>query len=286
MRLVCRFALAIASLSIITSISGVVVPLKAAAIDTPLTAGPLNAPGMPKAGQITGNTSLEQVLLSRARANSADLASGLANFVCRERMERFRAAHGESVGKPIDIITSNVSFENGRERYTEILQNNKERKSIASISGAWSEGEYATFLNETRKVLDSEVLKLQSVTSLNGEPAGLFSFEFDQANSPWDLQIGSKHYPVGFLFEMWVSLKSGDIIRISRSSTSMSPQTQIAEVDWLVDFGAFDVDGKTFMLPKDGVYSVTYLTSPKHEWNVLTFSDYHRFSSEVAIHFQ
>src|SRR3954464_6085104 len=97
MRLVCRFALAIASLSIITSISGVVVPLKAAAIDTPLTAGPLNAPGMPKAGQIAGNTSLEQVLLSRARANSADLASSLANFVCRERMERFRAAHGESV---------------------------------------------------------------------------------------------------------------------------------------------------------------------------------------------
>ena len=200
-------------------------------------------------------------------------------------MERFRAAHGESVGKPIDIITSNVSFENGRERYTEILQNNKERKSIASISGAWSEGEYATFLNETRKVLDSGVLKLQSVTSLNGEPAGLFSFEFDQANSPWDLQIGSKHYPVGFLFEMWVSLNRRHPSHIAIVHQHLASKL-IAEIDWLVDFGAFDVDGKTFMLPKDGVYSVTYLTSPKHEWNVLTFSDYHRFSSEVAIHFQ
>ena len=259
--------------------------LNAAAKDLP-DAVSAPVPAVANSPQLPPSSSLEQNLLSRARENSANLASELTNFICRERMERFRAAHGEPVGKQIDVITSNVSFEDGSERYSDIFQNNKARKNISSISGAWSEGEYATFLNETRKVLDRGVLKLQSVSSLNGEPAALFSFEFDQTKTPWDLQIGSNHYPVGFLFEMWVSLKGGEILRVSRSSTSISPQSLISEIDWLVDFGAFNVDGKTFMLPKDGVYSVTYLSSQKHEWNVLTFSDYHRFSSDVAIHFQ
>jgi hypothetical protein len=259
--------------------------LKAAAKDAPEAVN-ARVPAIADTPQLAVHSSLEQNLLARARENSANLASELTNFICRERMERFRAAHGENIGKQIDVITSNVSFEGGIERYSDIFQNKKPRKSISSISGAWSEGEYATFLNETRKVLDQGVLKLQSVSSLNGEPAGLFSFEFDQTKTPWDLQIGSNHYPVGFLFEMCVSLKSGEILRVSRSSTSISPQSLISEIDWLVDFGPFNIDGKTFMLPKDGVYSVTYLSSPKHEWNVLTFSDYHRFSSEVAIHFE
>jgi hypothetical protein len=284
MRTFRQFVLPVASVSAIFLWSAGL-HLKAAAADAPDAAN-ASVPAIPTSAQPAPNNSLEQNLLSRARENSANLAAELTNFICRERMERFRAAHGETVGKPIDVITSNVSFEGGRERYSDIFQNNKERKSISSISGAWSEGEYATFLNETRKVLDAGVLKLQSVSSLNGEPAGLFSFEFDQTKTPWDLQIGSNHYPVGFLFEMWVSLKSGEILRVSRSSTSISPQSLISEIDWLVDFGAFNVDGKTFMLPKDGVYSVTYLSSAKHEWNVLTFSDYRRFSSEVAIHFQ
>lgn len=284
MRILRQSVLPVASASAMFLVS-IGLELNAAAKDAP-DAVSAPVPAIANNRQLAVDTSLEQSLLSRARENSANLASALTNFICRERMERFRAAHGETIGKPIDVITANVSFDGGTERYSDIFQNNKERKSISRISGAWSEGEYATFLNETRKVLDRGVLKLQSVSSLNGEPAGLFSFEFDQTNTPWDLQIGSNHYPVGFLFEMWVSLKSGEILRVSRSSTSISPQSLISEIDWLVDFGPFNIDGKTFMLPKDGVYSVTYLSSPKHEWNVLTFSDYHRFSSEVAIHFQ
>jgi len=282
-RMVSRIVLLLAPAMLI-SFSGIM--LSKAAGDARIISDPLkgSTPAILPSSKET--TDLEHQLLARAKENTAAMASDLVNFICRERIERFRAPHGESIGKPIDVITSNVSFEDGQERYTEVFQNNKARRSIASVSGAWSEGEYATFLNETRKVLDSGALKLQSVSSLNGVPAGLFSFEFNESNSPWDLQIASRHYPVGFLFEMWVGLDSGEILRVSRSSTSISPQSLIAEVDWLVNFDRFDLDGKTFMLPKDGLYSVTYLTSAKHEWNVLAFSDYHRFGSEVAVHFQ
>ena len=229
---------------------------------------------------------LEQKLLALARTNAAKVYSDLVNFICRERMERFRAPKGESIGKQIDVLTSHVALENGRERYTEVFQNQKSKKSIASVGGAWSEGEYATFLLETTKVLDSGLLRLRSMTSVNGVPAALYSFQFDEANTPWDIEMESRSYPVGFLCEVWISPATGEVLRISRSSTSISPKTNLAEVDWMVDFSHFDLDGKTFLLPKEGVYSVTYLNTRKHEWNVITFSDYHHYGSDVAVHFE
>src|SRR5690348_10960974 len=143
MRVLHQFVLPVASVSAIFLFSAGL-ELNAAARNAPEAAStPL--PAIASSPQRAVDTSLEQTLLSRARENSASLASALTNFICRERIERFRAAHGENIGKQIDVITSNVSFEGGAERYSDIFQNKKARRSISSISGAWSEGEYATF---------------------------------------------------------------------------------------------------------------------------------------------
>jgi hypothetical protein len=60
----------------------------------------------------------------------------------------------------------------------------------------------------------------------------------------------------------------------------------ISEIRWNVELKEVDLNGKAWLLPDTGEYAVLYQESGHREWNTMRFSDYHRYGSEVAIHFQ
>jgi hypothetical protein len=225
-------------------------------------------------------------LLARVREKANRAYADLVNFVCRERIERFKGKLGSSAERRVDVITSSVAFENGEERYMDIRQNNRILKSISDVSGAWSEGEFCTLLREATKVLSGNDGRFAAPRALSGEPAFIYMSDFDAINSPWDIRLGSKHYTIPFHGEVWIAPASAEVLRITRRATSMPDATHIAEVDWSVDFAPTVVDGREFLLPRSGKYDVSYANSYRHEWNTIYFSDYHRYGVEVAVHFR
>jgi hypothetical protein len=145
-----------------------------------------------------------------AREASARMFSQVENVVCQERIQRHKSRHaGES--HAVDVIEANVAVENGEERYSDIVQDNRHRQAMQQIGGAWSAGEYATFLREARQVLDSNDLITQGYLSkLNGVPAVLFPFDIDEKTSTWDFLVRSHSHALGFHGELWVSQETGE----------------------------------------------------------------------------
>ena len=233
-----------------------------------------------------GDPEATGTLLPRVREKADRSYADLANFVCRERIERFKGAPNSGRAQRIDVITSSVAFENGEERYTDIRQNKRILKTISNVSGAWSKGEFCTLLREARAVLSANEGRFAAPRTLNGEPAFIYAFDFDQFNSPWDIQLDSKHYRIPFHGEVWISPATAEVLRITRRATSMPPLTHIAEVNWSVDFAHTVLDGREFLLPQSGNYDVSYANSQRHEWNTIRFSDYHRYGVEVAVRYQ
>jgi hypothetical protein len=225
-------------------------------------------------------------LLLRCRDASSRIYRELSSVVCREQIDRFKGPIAGSEGRPLDVITSDVSMEGGAERYANILQNNKPRPSISRIGGAWSEGEYSTLLRQTAEVLNSDtVIKLGVITKFNGTPAILFPFEVSQADSTWDFLVRSKHYVLSFHGEVWISQSTGEVLRIRRTANQIPSGVGISQVDWSVDFGPNDLDGHSFILPSKATYSVTYPRDRHREWNVIAFSNYHHYGVDIAIHY-
>jgi hypothetical protein len=224
-------------------------------------------------------------LLARVRLTNELLYSDLQNFVCNERIERYKGPLSATQGHRIDTITSKVSFENGVEHYTEIRQNNRPQSRIANLSGAWSEGEFGTLLRQTQALLGSQVVLFLMSTELNGAPTVLYRFEVCEEDSPWDLAVDAKHYHVPFRTDVWVSRSSGQILKIERTSTAIPLETRISEVQWSVALEPVELNGKSWLLPKAGEYAVLYEESHRREWNLLSFSDYHRYGSQVALSF-
>ena len=224
-------------------------------------------------------------LLARAQLENELLYTDLKSFICNEQMERYQAhLNGENPHR-IDTVSAKLSFENGVENYTEVRQNTRERPSLSSIPGAWSEGEFGTLLRQTRALLATQPISQQAETNLNGAAAMLYSFQVSGQESPWDLTVSSQQYRVPFETKVWVSKSSGQIMQIARTSTAMPADSGISEIQWTVALKPVDLDGKAWLLPTTGSYSVLYARTNHREWNVINFSDYHRYTSRSVIHF-
>jgi hypothetical protein len=242
-------------------------------------ATPANAPG-----ELTAISRIEP--LAQVRLANELLYSDLQNFVCNERMDRYKGALGGVEGRRIDTVLTKVAFENGVEHYTDIRQNNTSRARISSISGAWSEGEFGTLLRQTQALLGSQLVLLRAKTDLNGVATVLYRFDVSEEDSPWDLEVEARHYHLPFRTDVWVSLSSGQILKIERTSIAIPLETRISEVRWSVRLDTVELNGKSWLLPNTGEYEVSYEESHRREWNLMSFSDYRRYGSEVALHFE
>jgi hypothetical protein len=224
-------------------------------------------------------------LLEKARSANSGVYSLLKSFVCREEIERFKGDLRGSKSRSVDHVSTNLSFENGIEHYTDIRQNERSRSSLSDIAGAWSEGEFGTLLQQTERLLEVQPVSFVEFTQLAGKAAAIYRFTVMESESPWDLSVGTQHYRIPFTTDVWISSDSGEIVKISRKSLSIPEETRISEIDWNVTLRAVDLSGTTWLLPTEAGYSVSYAESKRREWNQMSFSNYRRYGSESSLKF-
>jgi hypothetical protein len=75
------------------------------------------------------------------------------------------------------------------------------------------------------------------------------------------------------------------MLKIERTSISISADTRISEIQWTIMLDHVDLNGKQWLLPRTGTYAVLYRESRRREWNVLNFSDYKRYSAQTSLSF-
>jgi len=238
-------------------------------------------PGLVPAVPVDSSTALLELVRQVNRQTFATLES----FVCNEEMRRFKGRISSSGGRQIDTVTTTVSFENGYEQYSAIHQNDHARAAISAIGGAWSTGEFGTLLRQTGDLLKVFPVEFEAYTDLDGTPAAVYAMEIAAPDSPWDLQVRSDHYRVPFRTEIWVSRATGEILKLARTSTGIAPGLGISKIEWSITLRRVELNGKTWMLPNTGEYTVLYDESGRREWNELTFTAYRHYGSEVALRF-
>jgi hypothetical protein len=209
----------------------------------------------------------------------------LQSFVCSERIERFAARKKSDSGRRLDTLNAEVSFENGHEHYSKVKRQDQQLASLSSVAGAWSEGEFGTLLRQTETLLRSEDVRFEGEGEMSGAPVSRLYFDVSEKDSPWDLEVAARHYRVPFRAHVWVDKSSGQILKIARKSLGTVGDTRIAGLEWTVTLAPVELNGKNWLLPKQGEYSVEYANSGRREWNELSFSNYHRYGSEVSLRF-
>jgi hypothetical protein len=234
---------------------------------------------------LAASASIEQDLAGRIQAANQALYSDLHSFICDERIERFSGSLAGSAGRQIDTVKAKVAFENGQEHYTDLFRNKKKLSQISHLSGAWSQGEYGTLLQQTKDLFATKRVEFRQKTIIDGTPAAIYSFDVSEQESPWQLIVHSHAYSVPFRTYVWVSDANAQILKIARVSTGLPAETRVREVNWFITLEPTDMGGKTFLVPKTGQYAVLYTMGADCDWNAITFSNYHRFEAEATLRF-
>jgi hypothetical protein len=225
-------------------------------------------------------------ILELARSVNQNTPALLKSFVCEEQISRFFGQLHGPQALSLDKVTAKISYERGIEDYSDIYQNGERRPSLSSLSGAWSQGEFGTLLLQTQKLLTTEHVHFEDFAQVEGQEAALFRFDVASEDSPWDFVVAGKHYSLAFRTYLWVDVKTGEILKIERKSFNMAPETKINEIQWNIELKHMDLTGQVWLLPSNGVYSVSYAESQHREWNQFSFTGYRKYGAEAAIRFE
>ena len=200
-------------------------------------------------------------------------------------MERFRGHLNGDNPKQIDTVLAQVSFENGVENYSSVQQNNRERPSLDSIPGAWSEGEFGTLLRRQGRCSPHRTLTEQTTSDQNKQAAVLYSLNVSGEDSPWNLIVGNKKYRVPFRTDVLVG-QATDASFISPGHrqpcrlTSGSPKCSGG-----VALETSTVGRERMATPVTGEYSILYHQANRREWNEISFANYHHYTASSVMHF-
>jgi len=254
------------------------------AADVPVTVRATDETNRQLNASVVARTDIQ--ILEHARAANVEVYDSLQSFVCNEEINRFWGSLNGQTAQPLDTVTAKLSFERGVEQYTNVKQDNIPRNGMSSVPGAWSEGEFGTLLLQTQRLLTTQKVDFESFADLKGEQTARYHFDVSAEDSPWDLSASGRHYSLPFRTSVWISVNTGEILKIERATTAIAPETHISQIQWGITLEHFGINGRTWLLPATGSYAVLYNESRHREWNQMSFTGYQRYGAEASLKFE
>lgn len=240
--------------------------------------------------------------LFRVCGFALSLKQKLPNFTCDQTLKRFyldptldtnRAARSLSP-KEYDTVTMRVQYESGRERYSNIVRNDVQISDLSLLGGAWSEGEFGSFLRGVFKPESNARFRFRKKATLRAKSALVFEYRIDQkANNFWLLQVWtpqtegtiqkSRVVKPGIRGEVWVTEADPKLLWFTMEATDVASDFPMQGVRNLVSYADTPMgDGTTFVLPTSSVF-VLCSSALKCQENRMRFENCHKFGVDTRI---
>lgn len=209
----------------------------------------------------------------------------LTNVICHEEIARY-ARRGKTTSQ-VDTLDLNVEVLDGIEKYSGIRRKQKVYPNMQKLPGTWSVGEMATLLSATRDAINLGDAEVGMDELADFGKSSMVTFSYTAGSRRWYLKANSQVHWLPFEGRIWTSPETGEIRRISWLASDVPTESGVAQVLWTVDFSPVDLAPQVVTLPEKAVFQITYKNGADHvDWNVTHFSEYRRYGSETAIHFE
>lgn len=223
-----------------------------------------------------------------AREAAFDFSKTLPNYVCTEFMARFQSDSKPANFRPIDVVSTEVIYEDGKERYDKITINGKPfKKPITEMSGgAWSTGEFGTILRDLFSPATAAEFRYRREARASNRSAKVFDFQVERENSHWKIMTANQSVLPAYKGTIWVDKETNRVLRIEMQARDIPKAFPLDAVESSVDYEFIRLGtGDQFLLP---VHSET-LSCERGSYNCslnkIDFRNYHKFTGESTILF-
>ena len=224
--------------------------------------------------------------IEKARATSAAFTETLPNYVCQEQMARFASVSHKVNWQPMDIVSTEVVYENGHEHYRNIQINGKTvKKKMEELPGAWSTGEFGTVLMDLFSPGTAADFRRRGSARTGGRDAFAYDFDVDHPHSHWNVMAPSQSVQPAYKGSVWIDKETGRVLRIEMEAQHLPEQFPFDKVESSTDYEFIRIGEGQFLLPVHAETLACERGTNNCSHNVIDFRNYHKYSGESTIIF-
>jgi hypothetical protein len=224
--------------------------------------------------------------IEKARTAANAFTDTLPDYVCQEQMARFASTTHVVDWRPLDIVSAEIVYEKGRERYGKLAINGKPtKKTIEELPGAWSTGEFGTVLVDLLSPGTAADFRYRRMSKSGGRDAFMFDFEVDHDHSHWHIHAPSQSILPPYKGAIWIDKETGRVLRIEMQANRMPQEFPYDKVESATDYEFTRIGEGQFLLP---VHSETLMCERGTNIcsrNTIDFRNYHKYAGEATIIF-
>jgi hypothetical protein len=226
-------------------------------------------------------------LIRKATDAAFDFTQGLPNYVCKEMMARYQSEATPPQWQPLDVVSANVIYENGKEDYRNLAINGKAvNKKIDELNGSWSTGEFGTILIDLFSPATAADFHYKGMSRSAGIPAKLYDFNVTHDHSHWDIHIGSQNYSPAYRGSVWIDPATARVLRIEMQAYGFPSTFPTDHVESATDYEYIRLgDAHQYLLPVHSETLSCDRASPACSRNAIDFRNYHKYEGESTIQF-
>jgi hypothetical protein len=226
--------------------------------------------------------------LIRKAANAAlDFTETLPSYVCQEMMARYQSESRPASFQAIDVVSTEVVYEGGKEDYRNITVNGKAtKKSMEETGGSWSTGEFGTMLIDLFSPGTAADFHYQRDSRAGSVLAKMYEFDVARENSHWSVHAGSQMYVPAYSGAVWIDPRTSRVLRIEMSAKGMPGEFPLDHVESATDYEYIRLgDAQQYLLPVHAETLSCERGSNLCAKNVIDFRNYHKYTGESNIKF-
>jgi hypothetical protein len=219
----------------------------------------------------------------------------LPDVTCDREMRRYWRVPGIRVGffrhedeDHEDVATAKVIYRDGQEFYNDLRINGKPvDTSAAALPGTWSNGEFATILQEIFLQPRAE-FKFKKEEVLHSTPVLVFQFHVEQKdNKSYFLQSGDRTWFPDYHGQLWIEKTTFHLLRLERETAYM-PKYPITRIKTEIEYSNILLgDGSKFVLPAKSDVLTCPLSDTENtgkcSHNIIKFTNWHIFVAKTQI---
>lgn len=239
-----------------------------------------NAP--PTADQATRDTFIDQ-----ARDKAQNFVETLPNYTVKQFTTRFQSDNPRLNWQPLDNVSTEVVYDNGKESYKNILVNGKPPKGKIEDSGSWSTGEFGSVLRDLFSPYTAADFVPNGNATIVNRAAKVYKFTVEQPNSHWRIVGPAQSYMPAFKGTVWIDKETFRVLRIEMQTRNMPKDFSFDTVESTLDYDYIRLGGvKDFLLPVHAENLICVRGTSTCSKNVIDFRNYRKFGAEATIIFK
>jgi hypothetical protein len=231
----------------------------------------------------------EDPLILKVREAAYNFSSSLPNFMCQQATTRYRTQNVRQGWDTIDIVTADVAYEDGQERYRNIrVGNGSTVQNMDEIGGTRSTGEFSSMLQDLMSEATGATFRRDVTDTIHGRSAIVFKVDVPRERSHWRVEAPSQLYYPAYRGSIWVDKATSRVLRIELQARNLPIPFPFDVVESATDYDFIRLAAgeQEYLLPANAEVLSCERGTSFCSRNRIEFRNYKKFDAATSISFK